>query len=100
MAPFDFAPLTRRYAQDERKRGRASFDFARLARRGAERERKRNGAIRMAPFISTAPSHRPSPQIIPIPLSTDSMIAAAMTEPIWPPALALMACISRWFFLL
>ena len=39
-------------------------------------------------------------QIIPIPRSTDSMIAAAMTEPIWPPALALMACISRWFFLL
>jgi len=61
MAPFDFAPLTRRYAQDERKRGTplfdlarwrcvalsangrgmAPFDFAPLARRYAQDERKR-----------------------------------------------------------
>lgn len=35
-------------------------------------------------------------QMIPMPLRTDSMTAAAITEPICPPALAPMACISRW----
>ncbi len=34
-------------------------------------------------------------QIIPIPFNTESITAAAMTEPIWPPALAPMACMSR-----
>ena len=33
--------------------------------------------------------------MIPMPARTDSMTAAAMTEPIWPPALAPIACISR-----
>ena len=51
-------------------------------------------------FVPRGFEKRHFPQIIPIPRSTDSMMAAAMTEPIWPPALALMACISRWFFLL
>jgi hypothetical protein len=32
---------------------------------------------------------------IPMPLSTDSMTAAAMTEPICPPAFAPIACIRR-----
>ena len=55
---------------------------------------------KLFPFVPSGFEKRPLPQMIPMPLSTDSMIAAAMTEPIWPPALALMACISRWFFLL
>ncbi len=34
-------------------------------------------------------------RMIPIPARTDSITAAAMTDPTWPPALAPMACMSR-----
>ena len=34
-------------------------------------------------------------QISPIPLRTDSITAAAMTDPIWPPVFAPIACMSR-----
>ena len=42
-------------------------------------------------ITDTADAYR----MIPIPASTESMTAAAMTEPTWPPALAPMACMSR-----
>jgi hypothetical protein len=34
-------------------------------------------------------------QMIPIPLRIESMTAAAITEPTWPPVLAPMACMRR-----
>ena len=66
----------------------------------APRQRREVEGRKHFSFVPSGFGKRHFPQIIPIPLSTDSMMAAAMTEPIWPPALALMACISRWFFLL
>src|SRR4030042_4213435 len=36
-------------------------------------------------------------QMIPMPFSTESITAAAITEPTWPPVLAPMACMRRKF---
>ena len=66
----------------------------------APRQRSEVEGRKLFSFVPSGFEKRHFPQMIPMPLSTDSMMAAAMTEPIWPPALALMACISRWFFLL